>query len=180
MFLISIIGSMFSYKTTELIRRCNMYIRSGKRVLRIKPNMDNRYSIKSEIISHDGLSIECIMTDKLLDLNLNYNEYDMIAIDEGHLFPDTYNFIKTLSELNIIIMITGLTMTFKKDVFFDDMLKIVAMSNEINLLKGICNICKNFDAIYSHKLNSSNQSIIDVGSDDKYIPLCRDCFNKLN
>ena len=47
-----IIGPMFAGKSTELLRRMDRYLLSGKLCLLVKFNADTRYS-KHEITTHD-------------------------------------------------------------------------------------------------------------------------------
>ena len=47
-----IMGPMFAGKSTELLRRVNRFEISGKRILSVKYNMDNRYSQEC-ISTHD-------------------------------------------------------------------------------------------------------------------------------
>ena len=47
-----IMGPMFAGKSTELLRRVNRHEISGKRILSVKFNMDNRYSEEC-ISTHD-------------------------------------------------------------------------------------------------------------------------------
>ena len=173
----TIVGSMFAGKTTQVFREEDINTRSGKTIIKVKPLIDNRYGTENEIVSHNNLRTPCIVTTNLLDLVIP--ECDILIIDEGHLFKDLYEFITSIETRDIVVIVTGLLTTYKKGVFFDDMLKVVAISDKITHLKSICYNCKKYKGIFSHNI-SATSNIIDVGSCDKYIPLCRTCFNKLN
>jgi hypothetical protein len=59
-----IIGPMFSGKSTELIRKIRVIKSINKKILVIKPKIDNRYKL-NRIVSHNQESEDCIITDDL-------------------------------------------------------------------------------------------------------------------
>ena len=54
----TIVGAMFAGKTSELLKRILWAKHQGKKILVIKPNIDNRYSEKL-LITHNNLSHDC-------------------------------------------------------------------------------------------------------------------------
>ena len=54
----TIVGAMFAGKTSELLKRILWAEHQGKRILVIKPIIDNRYS-EGLISTHNDLSHEC-------------------------------------------------------------------------------------------------------------------------
>ena len=54
----TIVGAMFAGKTSELLKRILWAKHQNKKIVVIKPNIDNRYS-KEKIITHNDLSHEC-------------------------------------------------------------------------------------------------------------------------
>ena len=49
--------------------------------------------------------------------------------------------------------------------------------DNIKILKAYCNLCKDgSEAIFTKKISGENNQI-DVGSSDKYIAVCRKCYN---
>ena len=75
-----IIGPMFSGKSTELIREIRLAKVIEKKVLVIKPLLDDRYE-NNKIISHSFESEECNTIDFLYKLNDQVIKYDLIVID---------------------------------------------------------------------------------------------------
>ena len=59
-----IIGSMFSGKSTELIRRINREKSIDKKIIIINYINDNRYSSNS-VSTHDQVKVNCIKVSKL-------------------------------------------------------------------------------------------------------------------
>ena len=47
-----IIGPMFSGKTTYIINKYKLYLKENKKILCIKPNIDNRF-INNKIVTHN-------------------------------------------------------------------------------------------------------------------------------
>tara|TARA_Y100001960_G_C14760163_1_gene873620 strand:+ start:2478 stop:2705 length:228 start_codon:yes stop_codon:yes gene_type:complete len=54
----TIVGAMFAGKTSELLKRILWANHQNKKIVVIKPSLDNRYS-ESKIITHNDLSHEC-------------------------------------------------------------------------------------------------------------------------
>ena len=51
----------------------------------------------------------------------------------------------------------------------------------INKFKAVCNECGNDAHISARKnIEGANKETIDIGSSDKYTPLCRKCYSELN
>ena len=81
----TIVGGMFAGKTSELLKRILWAKHQEKKILVIKPSIDDRYSEKL-IITHNNLSHECYamkdwdLTNK--DYILSKKNYDVIFLDE--------------------------------------------------------------------------------------------------
>ena len=54
----TIVGAMFAGKTSELLKRILWAKHQNKKIIVIKPSIDNRYS-NEKIITHNDLSHEC-------------------------------------------------------------------------------------------------------------------------
>ena len=172
-----ICGCMFSGKTTELININNKLSSIGKKVLNIKSSLDNRYFLDN-ISNHNMLKIECITLNKLKDVPSNfYKDNDYIIIDECQFFEDLYEFvIKAIDKDNKNVILIGLNGDSNRNNF-GELYKLYPHADDIKLLKAFCSMCNNgIEAIYSKKI-SDNESIIDIGEKDKYIPVCRKCYN---
>jgi thymidine kinase len=177
-----VVGCMFSGKTSYIIRECKKWKSIGKKVLMINYDMDERYSDKNEIVSHDKLSIKCMMLSKLdNNLDILVKNYDVIIINEGQFFEGLKENVKRwCDKLKKIVIVSGLDGDYMRNTF-GDILNLIPLSDEIIKLKAYCSLCKNgTDAIFTWKLKDNNkEEIIDIGT-DKYIPLCRYHYNKLN
>ena len=67
----TIVGAMFAGKTSELLKRILWAEHQGKKILVIKPKLDNRYS--EELIStHNNLSHQCFPLENWKELKLKF------------------------------------------------------------------------------------------------------------
>ena len=98
----TIVGAMFAGKTSELLKRILWAKHQNKKIVVIKPSLDNRYS-ESKIITHNDLSHECFAMQNWNDVNTKYNfkkeNIDMVFVDEIQ-FLDTS---ETLSNIELIL-----------------------------------------------------------------------------
>ena len=97
----TIVGAMFAGKTSELLKRILWAKHQNKKIIVIKPSLDDRYS-NEKIITHNDLSHECYsMNDwptTLKKFNFEKSEVDMVFLDEIQ-FMDTKD---TLNNVEII------------------------------------------------------------------------------
>ena len=98
----TIVGAMFAGKTSELLKRILWAKHQNKKIIVIKPSIDDRYS-NEKIITHNDLSHECYaMTDWETTLEkfiFEKSEVDMVFLDEIQ-FMDTKH---TLNNVEIIL-----------------------------------------------------------------------------
>ena len=92
-----IIGSMFSGKTTELLKEHRRHSACGFECLLINHSSDKRYTDKEETSTHDGIKVNSInVGNKLFDFfkkESYLTRYDIIFINEGQFFEDLYIFV---------------------------------------------------------------------------------------
>ena len=182
-----ITGPMYSGKSSELIRRLNIYVESGKRVLFVNSSLDNR-DIERIFSTHNNtIGTVNINTVRLLTLhNLDTTNYDVIGIDEAQFFTDLKDsVINMVDNFNKIVVIAGLNGDFRRQPF-GQILDLIPYCDTIVKLHPFCFICKEKDtlitpALFTKKINNisnniSNNLNIDIGSYNKYMPVCRKCF----
>jgi len=178
-----IAGGMYSGKTEELLRRIRRAQIAKLNVLIVKPTVDNRFS-ESEIQSHCGSKIKSVVVTGINNLDGSMIESsDVIAIDEGQFFgPSLITFCEYFVNLGKRIIVAGLDMDFNGHPFHP-MNDLMAMADDVTKLKAICIKCGD-DSVHSYKHDKTSEEIIQVGGDNKYIPLCRKCYkaekNKLD
>jgi len=167
-----IIGSMFSGKSTELLRRCRTYEAIKKNIYMINHEVDIRCG--NEIKTHDNSVYKATKCKLLTDLNIPKN-IDVIAIDEAQFFPDIVDFIKHYEKLDYIILIAGLDGDSNRNKF-GFILDIIPYCNNVVKLHAMCSVCNNgtlglFSKRYLAGLDDNN--IVCVGAKEKYMSVCR-------
>jgi thymidine kinase len=170
-----IVGSMFSGKTEELIRRLKRAGLARQRVEIFKPVIDNRYS-GNEVVSHDENSILSTPVESSASILLLANEVDVVGIDEAQFFdkglPEVCN---RLANTGVRVIVAGLDMDYKGKPF-GIIPELMAIADEVTKVHAICMRCGRL-AQYSHRLTDSDKLVV-LGEKDQYEPLCRGCFNK--
>lgn len=169
-------GSMFSGKSTELMRQGERHMIAGHNVVFVKPIIDNRYS-NDEIVNHKGQKVEAlnIHDGKELLTNKQVLEADVVLIDEVQFIPHVIEGIQALLTINKMVYCSGLDMDFKGEPF-ETVAYLMAIAEEINKFHAVCGHCGE-DALFSHKLTDSNERI-ELGEKNIYIPLCRKCYQR--
>ncbi len=187
--IISIVGTMFSGKSTELIRRLNRLKVSGYEVQLYKPKIDDRYS-KENVSSHDKLQFPATIIEGYEDLKKHYDpNKKVLGIDEiQFLESDVLSLLKQHVLNSGIVIVSGLLKDFKDDFFKfkdgkKDMSELLRISDEIVYLKAICTyetengICgreaTRVQRFVDGKVASKDSPLIVVGSTESYAPRCR-------
>lgn len=184
MYLDIIIGPMFSGKSFELIRRIRLLKVLKKNFLVIKPIIDRRYTKDDYICTHNYDKEKCISVEKLNDIfekhNLLEEKIETIFIDEAQFFENLKDFVmEILEKFNINIVIAGLDGDYKRNNF-GEIHKLIPLCDNITKKKSLCLKCNNGNkALFSHRICSNNSQIL-VGSENKYIPVCRKHYLELN
>jgi len=171
------VGCMFSGKTSEIIRIVNRLSVIDKDILLINSSLDDRY-VKNSICSHNQNKVDCISVKKLEDIKTDqYTKCEYIIIDEAQFFEDLYDFVTVAVDINQKhVIIVGLNGDSNRENF-GEIYKLYPLADKIDLLTAMCSTCKDGSkAIFSKKI-VENDKQTDIGSVDKYIPVCRKCFN---
>lgn len=168
-----IVGSMFSGKSTELIRRCHRYECVGKKVMIINSSLDTRCGIDL-VQTHNSQTHEAIKVDKLMNIeDEKFDDINVIGIDEAQFFDDLPIFVRKVEKLNVVLIIAGLDGDFKREKF-GRILECIPLADEVTKLTAMCNYCKDgTPAIFTKKIEDSCNEIINVGAKDKYVAVCR-------
>jgi len=165
-----IIGPMFSGKSTEIIRRIRLLNKINKKVLVVKPTIDNRY-ITNKVTTHNFDSVDCLVVTNLSEINNIIKDYDTLVIDEGQFFSDLKeNVINWINDINIIV--AGLDGDFQRKPF-GQILELIPYSDKCYKLSSLCNICNDgTKAPFSFRKIKTDDTIL-VGGEESYIPVCR-------
>jgi thymidine kinase len=172
-----IIGCMFSGKSTEIIKRINRLNTINENYILIKPHIDTRGS-HDMIQTHDNIQRKCIVRRSLLPLfeTDDYKHCNYIIIEEAQFFQDLEPFIlKSVDDDKKKVIVIGLDGDSNRNNF-GDIHKLIPLCDNIIKLKALCIYCKNGkEAIFSKRICDDKQQLC-IGSNDKYVAVCRDCF----
>ncbi len=176
--LVMIVGPMYSGKTTELLSFVEIYKLGKKKTVVFKPSLDNRYGA-TLVRTHTGLEVEAVAVESSKQIiDFLKSPVDAVFIDEVQFFDrDLFIVVKQLLDSNINVFCSGLDMTFKQNPFETTTL-LMAIANEVIKKKAVCEVCGEYKANLTYKV-AENENEIDIGGKEKYIAVCRDCYNKL-
>lgn len=168
-------GGMFGGKSTELQRQGKRHILAGHRVVFLKPKMDDRYSTDA-IVTHEGESVKAINIEDSILENRTVIEADVILVDEVQFFNrNIIGDIDLLLRLGKTVYVSGLDMDFAGRGF-PIVETLMAMADEVHKFKAVCERC-GADGTFTAK-RTDNKSLVELGSRETYIPLCRRCYYK--
>jgi len=177
MYLELIVGCMYSGKSSELIRRVKRLQTINQSYIIYNSHFDQRYG-SSGIYTHDKIHLQCQVSNSLLPqlLTEEFRLSTTIFIEEAQFFPDLYEFVKLSVETHhkdvIVIGLDGDSCRNN----FGQIHKLIPLCDNIIKLKALCSVCKDgTPGIFSKKIINSNTQV-DVGSNDKYIAVCRRCY----
>lgn len=174
-----IIGPMFSGKSTELIRRIRLQKTINKKVLVIKPSIDNRYNI-DKLTSHNYDSVDCIVLQNLKDFKDDVKKYDTIIIDEGQFFPDLKEIVCSwINYYPVTIIVGGLDGDYQCNPI-GQILELIPYADKCKKLTSYCTICHDgTPAPFTYRIIKSDNKVL-VGGAESYTPVCRKHYFELN
>ena len=167
-----ILGPMFSGKSSRLIELMRKYVYKAKKTIMVKYYADQRYSQKSEVVTHDLIKYDSINCKILRNSFDTFKEYDVIGIDEGQFFADLVEVCEELALMGKIVLIAALNGDFRMEPF-PVIQRIIAKADKIKLLKAYCFNCHK-DAKFSLRIVQSNETVL-IGAGESYKPACREC-----
>ncbi|MEZ5426273.1 MAG: thymidine kinase [Pyrinomonadaceae bacterium] len=169
-----IVGSMFSGKSEELIRRLNRARIARQKVQVFKPRIDDRYSVE-EIASHSGMThiSKPVMTAKELLSQID-EDTQVVGIDEGQFFDmELVDAVNRLADGGKRVIIAGLDQDYTGKPF-EPMPQLLSIAEFITKTHAICVKCGQ-TANYSQRTFESEERVA-VGATGKYEARCRKCF----
>jgi thymidine kinase len=173
-------GVMNASKTANALMKKFSFERCGKKVLLVKPSIDSRDGEKT-IKSRVGLSAEAIvlspggaLTEKVPDLD----SYDVIIADEAQFFTENQiEELRVLADMKHIVMCYGLKTDFRSRLF-EGSKRLLELADCIREIPTSCGCGKK--AIFNTRVQDGrvvkDGEQIDIGGDEKYIPMCPECY----
>lgn len=173
-------GPMRSGKSEKLIEEIEKAQKSNLRIRCYKPKTDTR---SKKIESRNGKYAECIQVSSFASI---YS--DLICFEEEtgkiveRIFIDEVQFInacglkifiKYALDKDIDVISSGLNLT-NELVPFESTAKYAMFCDEVEFVKGLCEICNESPSIFS-KCNVDKSSEVLIG-DEIYSQTCNKCF----
>jgi thymidine kinase len=173
-FLHIISGSMFSGKTTELIRICKQYQSIDKKILSVNYCNDRRYDASGNICSHnqDVFQTMISLSDlKEILVHPNLQDFDVIMIDEVQFLKNAFKTIQVLiEEMGKIVITSGLDGDYLQQPF-GDVCHLITFADKFTKLNAVCKLTKE-DASFSKRIVASESKEF-IGADDAYVAASR-------
>ena len=172
----AVVGSMFSGKTQELIRRLRLAMIARQKVQVFNSALDTRYA-KDHIVSHDAVKIPSKSAQKAKDIfQLIDPDTQVVGIDEVQFFDeDIVEVCEELAGQGRRVVVAGLDQDYR-GVPFPVTCRLMGVAEFVTKNLAICSVCGN-PANRSQRLTHTRKRI-SVGAADKYEARCRRCFTK--
>ena len=170
----TIVGAMFAGKTSELLKRILWAKHQSKKIIVIKPIIDNRYS-QEKIITHNDLSHECFaMRDwKHVNDNFKFNKdiVDMVFLDEIQFMKtdETIENVEKILNSGIDVVSSGLDQDSRGRPWETSSM-LLGLSDKIIKIYGFCNVC-GMEATKTYR-KTEGGGRTQVGAADIYEPRC--------
>jgi len=170
-----IVGSMFSGKSEELIRRIRRAQIAKQRVQIFKPAVDTRYA-DDHIVSHSELRIPSEPARSAAELAAKVNpDTEVIGIDEGQFFDSELPAVcANLAARGVRVIVAGLDQDYLGKPF-EPMPHLLAVAEYITKTRAICMVCGN-PANHTQRLVQSTDRVL-LGASGTYEARCRHCFD---
>jgi thymidine kinase len=168
-----IVGSMYSGKTEELIRRLRRAQIARQRVEIFKPLIDDRYA-RDHIVSHSELRIPSRAVKEAKDILRHAHEAQVIGIDEGQfLGPELVKVVERLARRGKRVIVAGLDQDYAGRPF-EPMPQLLSIAEYITKTLAICVVCgAPANRTYRKKKRAGR---VVVGGADLYEARCRRCY----
>lgn len=170
-----IVGSMYSGKTEELIRRLRRAQIARQRVEIFKPGIDVRYA-RDHIVSHSELRIPSRMVSTAKDILAHAHEAQVIGIDEGQfLGVELLEVVDQLARQGKRVIVAGLDQDYLGKPF-EPMPQLLAVAEYITKTLAICVVC-GAPANRTYRKVARGGRVV-VGGADLYEARCRRCWER--
>ena len=170
----TIVGAMFAGKTSELLKRILWAEHQGKKILVIKPKIDNRYG-EETISTHNNLSHSCIAFSEWDDIDSKFSitkeNYDILFLDEVQFMDPskTIEKVEKFLNLGLNIVCAGLDQDSRGKPWETSSF-LLGLSDKITKIYGFCNVCGLEATKTYRKIEGGGRT--QVGSADIYEPRC--------
>ncbi|HEV8535307.1 MAG TPA: thymidine kinase [Candidatus Limnocylindria bacterium] len=176
-----IVGSMFSGKSEELIRRVKRAVIARRAVQVFKPAVDDRFG--AEIVrSHDGDTFLARPVRGSAEItDLVGPETSVVGIDEVQFFDDgIVGVVRSLVASGRRVICAGLDLDFRGEPF-GSVPVLLALAERVEKLEAICVVCGEPATRTQRIVNGVpafyDEPIIVIGAKEAYEARCRSCHD---
>jgi len=170
-----IIGCMYSGKTTEMIRKINMYKTLNKPMVIYTHSMDTRYAESGKISTHDKTIVQAIPKTNLSDIfdTMSYQTAEIVFIEEAQFFPDLFDtVIRAANEHKKTVIVSGLDGDYLLQPF-EQIIRLIPHAESVIKQNALCRKCGDGTlASFSKRIVPSIERQL-VGSNGVYEAVCR-------
>ena len=169
-----VVGSMFSGKTEELIRRIRRAELARQKVQVFKPVIDQRYKVM-EVTSHNQNSVPSLPIHDAEEIwNHLKDDTRVVGIDEGQFFEQNLvQVVQDLAARGLRVVISGLDTDWQGKPF-EPMPTLMAIAENVTKLQAVCVVCG--EAASRTQRTGGGDSKVLVGAHDAYEARCRAHF----
>ena len=175
----TIVGAMFAGKTSELLKRILWAKHQNKKIIVIKPLIDNRYS-QEKIITHNDLSHDCFSMNSWSEVNKSFtfknSLVDVVFLDEIQFMntKETLENIEIILNNGIDVVCAGLDQDSRGKPWETSSM-LLGLSDKIIKIYGFCNVC-GMEATKTYRKQEGGGRT-QVGAANIYEPRCLKHWN---
>ena len=176
-------GTVGSAKTLNLLAVAHNYRQQGKRVILVKPALDNRFGL-CVIKTRAGLEM---LADKVIPADGEWSFDSLencacILVDEAQFLrpSDIDIFYGIVRSRNIPVICYGLRTDFRTHAF-PAAKRLFELADSIEEVKTTCHYCLR-KAVFNLKLVDGKPTkegpSVELGCEEKYLPACASCYEQ--
>jgi thymidine kinase len=174
-------GPMYAGKSSELLKRVLYLNHAGKKILVLKPHIDDRYDPNS-IVTHNKLAHPAI---SVTDLELVKDNYNLMPYNFHSVFIDEIQFFETKEAVwfveeglrnGVNFVVAGLDQD-SGGVPFETTARLLALGDSVIKLQSTCTIC-GAKATKTQRLSRAFDRII-IGAAGDYEPRCHEHWDTI-
>jgi thymidine kinase len=174
-------GTVGSAKTLNLLSVAHSYGQQNKRVIVIKPALDDRFGV-TVVKSRAGLERDA---DLLVEPDSVLNEADFegvhcVLVDEAQFLSAALieQLRRFATHHDIPVICYGLRSDFRTKLF-EGSQRLLELADEISEIKTTCYFC-NRRALFNLKLANGRPTVegpsVELGAEERYLPACAGCY----
>ena len=180
-------SSMNAGKSTALLQANHNYLERGMKTKMFTFSGDNRYE-ENRIVSRIGISADALPFSENTDLfqslieDKNQREIKCVLIDEAQFLTkkQVAQLGKIADELDTAVLAFGIRTDFQGELF-EGSKYLLAWADNLKVIKTVCWCGRKATMVV--RLDKEGNIVsqgeqLEIGGNEKYVPLCRAHFNK--